>query len=218
MRNFHYVAAAQVWAATHPVSGCQSGATEALAKLPDVWPEGKAAASSDLKAMQVCGACSSATSCTGAPTPEEAAAALAGGRGGVPQCTRVLSCVCACMCARVREQERARRSVCVRVRMCGSRLRACAGAWTRACQQTACNVPVYMNVSVFVPRTLKLCASVRLCVYVVSLCGCMRMGKWDVSLRHVSCLTPDIQCRQCIHTPTWVNGQSAGDLPTNEAL
>jgi hypothetical protein len=67
----------QVWAATHPVAACKTGAAEVLQKLPEVWPEGKAANKADLQALKICGDCEGASLCTGAGHTD-AVAALAG--------------------------------------------------------------------------------------------------------------------------------------------
>jgi hypothetical protein len=67
----------QVWAATHPVPACKTGAAEVLQKLPEVWPKGKAANKAELQALKICGDCEGASLCTGAGHTD-AIAALAG--------------------------------------------------------------------------------------------------------------------------------------------
>ncbi|WIA44355.1 hypothetical protein OEZ86_007138 [Tetradesmus obliquus] len=67
----------QVWAATHPVPSCKTGATDAIKKLDTVWPEGKAAVKAELQGLKVCGDCAGASLCTGAGHTD-AMAALAG--------------------------------------------------------------------------------------------------------------------------------------------
>jgi hypothetical protein len=67
----------QVWAATHPVPVCKTGAADALQKLNTVWPEGQPANKAELQALKVCGDCSGQSLCTGAGHTD-AMAALAG--------------------------------------------------------------------------------------------------------------------------------------------
>jgi hypothetical protein len=83
----------QVWAATHPVPACKTGAAEVLQKLPEVWPEGQAANKADLQALKICGDCEGASLCTGAGHTD-AVAALAGAVLSILSCKRCVNALC----------------------------------------------------------------------------------------------------------------------------